>query len=177
MTNRAFRAASANDRARLSRPRLVRWFLILMVFAGMALVASPVFADIAPPEPSTIWGRNQAPDKMHVMMAGIFLSAAIVAGGLLVAWQVGARSRVGKTALVVFAAMFVVAAVASVAVPLRIQWENEQWQDWERRDAGRRARGGDRWPDFVKEREQEELRRAAASTAGHEATRVPAEAP
>ncbi len=73
--------------------------------------------------------------------------------------------------------MFLLAALVTIALPLRIQWENEQWQDWERRDAGRRSRGGDRWPDFAKEREQEELRRAAANAAGNEATRVPLEAP
>jgi hypothetical protein len=108
--------------------------LVLLAAAGQGR------ADIPPPEPPTIWARNQAPDKLHVIMAGLCISAAIVAGGLLLAWQLGVKSRAGKTALTIFGIVLLVAAALTVALPLRIQWENAQWKEWERRDSARWSR-------------------------------------
>jgi hypothetical protein len=140
---------------------LVNWPIGLAAFVALAFVSSAAHADVAPPEPPTFWGKNQAPDKIHVLIAGICISAAIVAGGLLVAWQVGFKSRTGKIGLTVFGVMLVAAALVTVALPLRIHWENQQWQEWDRRDASRRNRQPLDWP---KEPEPEPPKRIKTSS-------------
>src|SRR5436190_4682318 len=105
-------------------PRFVTWLVSLAVCITMVATAMSARADIPPPQPTTLWGKNQAPDKMHILAAGIFISAAVIAAGLIVAWQVGLKSRRGKTGLAVFMALLVGAVLLTVALPLRIQWEN-----------------------------------------------------
>jgi hypothetical protein len=51
--------------------------------ALLAPLAGSARADVAPPEPSTTWRRNQEPSTRSVMVAGVSLSAAAIAVGLL----------------------------------------------------------------------------------------------
>ncbi len=121
-------------------------FLLIAAIATLALLCiggSQVKADMGPPLPRTAWKRGQSPSESSVVIAGIAMSAAIVAGGLLFARLSFSKSRVAAIAFVALASL----AVAGVFFGARhylglIGDDQEKWAQWEDAKLKRRRGGG-----------------------------------
>jgi hypothetical protein len=105
----------------------------------LLLCAPTARADIAVPDPPTVWSRGQEPSGNTVVAAGAALSAVIVAAGLVMGrWPV--KSSMGR---------FVVAAVAGVTLlavwgaAAGAIWQADRdrglWRQWEIDESNRRA--------------------------------------
>jgi hypothetical protein len=108
------------------------WFVL-------CLGAASARADIAVPDPPTVWSRGQAPSGNAVVAAGAAISAVIVAAGLIVArWPV--KSSVGRVAVAAIAGVLLLAvwAVAAGAI-WQADRERGLWRQWEIDETNRRA--------------------------------------
>lgn len=69
----------------------------LLSLAVIALVVAPAFADVSPFPFRTYWPRQAVPNPTMTIVAGLFLSAALVAVGLR--WRSWSASRQGSVIL------------------------------------------------------------------------------
>jgi hypothetical protein len=100
----------------------------------VAFAVGTARADIAIPEPVTVWGRNDAPTINVIVSAGLAISALVVALGLLL----GRFTGVG-TALAAGVSVAVLAIVWTIAGLLvwRAEADRDLWTQWEAEEGNR----------------------------------------
>jgi hypothetical protein len=116
------------------------WQLRLVFVLGLLTLAAAARADIPVPEPQTVWARNAQPSGQSIAYAGVCLSAAIVAAGLIVARWPARGSRMGliATGIVSAVAVLVVAAGAAAAIQ-QANRDRGAWKQWETDESNRRS--------------------------------------
>jgi hypothetical protein len=121
--------------------RSLRFMLVTLAgIVAMLIAPSALQADIAVPEPQTVWARNAQPTNQSIAYAGVLLSAAIITTGLIVARWPARGSKVGLMATGAATAVGVL-AVAAVAWGAMQQAERDRaaWEQWEIDESHRRA--------------------------------------
>jgi len=103
-------------------------------------------ADVLPPKPSTLWGQKEIPSTQSIALAGVCLSAAVIAVGLLASRLGPLQSAGGRAGLAIFSLM-AVAAIGATAFGFYRQAEHdrEQWQQYDHAVKNRRWTPPPRW--------------------------------
>jgi hypothetical protein len=128
---------------------------LLVLAAGATVFSANARADIPPPKPATFWAEHQAPSKLHVIIAGASLSAAIVAVGLLVARRPGLKPAARKTTQIALGIALLTIVIPTAAVPLWIAWEDRQWYRWHQDNDARLRRNQSLRYELLKKRDNE----------------------
>ena len=115
---------------------------IAMLFAGwfvLCLGAASARADIAVPNPPTVWDRGQEPSGNTVVAAGAAISAVIVGAGLIVArWPV--RSSIGRMVVAGITGLALLAVWGACGgTILQAERDRGLWKQWEAAESNRRA--------------------------------------
>ena len=117
-----------------------RWLLRLVLVLGLLNLTAAARADIPVPEPQTVWARNAQPSSQSIAYAGLCLSAAIIAAGVIVARWPARGSRTGLIATGVISAVGVlVVAGGAVAAIQQANRDRVAWKQWEIDENNRRA--------------------------------------
>jgi hypothetical protein len=121
-----------------SRPRRILPLITAVALSTMAMLGDNAMADVAAPEPITLWQRNQAPDPAKVIIAGVSFSAAFAISGLLVLRRPGKRSLFAKFFIGLLSVALVCSVAATVFVSQKAKAEQQQWEEWDRQEENRR---------------------------------------
>ena len=114
------------------------WAPLAFAVVSIVCVAS-ARADIAAPDPKTVFGRGQEPSSNTIVAAGAAISAVIIAAGLIVIrWPV--RTSTGRMVVTGIAGAAIL-AVWGVACGSYLQAERDRglWKQWEINESNRRA--------------------------------------